>query len=184
MTEASCGFSRAVAPVWIFTLCTTGSSGSLSCGAREVRFPGACQGGVRHCFRVMVGVSGSRCVEEGLSKSFSGCGRKPCVPSTCAGDLCELLRVSLRNQGYCGVGRGLSGLHQVWCNKRAPSRVEAGTSGFLSISDSDRRVPAEFGQESQASSCVEEWNSACLTSCSWGDRPLDELYMEPAVFSR
>ena len=140
--------------------------------------------GARHCFRVMVGVSGSRCVEEGLSKSFSGCGRKPCVPSTCAGDLCELLRVSLRNQGYCGVGRGLSGLHQVWCNKRAPSRVEAGTSGFLSISDSDRRVPAEFGQESQASSCVEEWNSACLTSCSWSDRPLDELYMEPAVFSR
>ena len=27
-------------------------------------------------------------------------------------------------------------------------------------SDSDRRVPAELGQESQASSCVEEWNSA------------------------
>ena len=34
----------------------------------------------------------------------------------------------------------------------------------LSISDSDRRVPAELGQESQASSCVEEWNSACLSS--------------------
>ena len=28
-----------------------------------------------------------------------------------------------------------------------------GTSGFLSVSDSDRRVPAELGQESQASSC-------------------------------
>ena len=66
--------------------------------------------------------------------------------------------------------------------KRASSRVEAGTSGFLSISDSDRRVPAEFGQESQASSCVEEWNSACLTSCSRGDRPLVELYVEPAGF--
>ena len=26
--------------------------------------------------------------------------------------------------------------------------------------DSDCRVPAELGQESQASSCVEEWNSA------------------------
>ena len=38
--------------------------------------------------------------------------------------------------------------------KRASSRVEAGTSGFLSISDSDRRVPAELGQEGQASSCV------------------------------
>ena len=29
-------------------------------------------------------------------RSFSGCGRRPCVPSTCAGDLRELLRVSLR----------------------------------------------------------------------------------------
>ena len=38
--------------------------------------------------------------------------------------------------------------------KRASSRVEAGTSGFLSVSDSDRRVPAELGQESQASSCL------------------------------
>ena len=35
--------------------------------------------------------------------------------STCAGDLRELLRVPLRSQGYCGVGRGLSGLHWVWC---------------------------------------------------------------------
>ena len=38
--------------------------------------------------------------------------------------------------------------------KRASSRLEAGTSGFLSISDSDRRVPAGLGQESQASSCL------------------------------
>ena len=43
--------------------------------------------------------------------------------------------------------------------KRASPRGEAGTSGFLSISDSDRRVPAELGQETQASSCVEEWHS-------------------------
>ena len=50
--------------------------------------------------------------------------------------------------------------------------------------DSDRRVLAELGQESQASSCVEEWNSACLSSCSRSDRPLVELCVEPAVFSR
>ena len=35
--------------------------------------------------------------------------------------------------------------------KRASPRGEAGTSGFLSVSDSERRVPAELGQESQAS---------------------------------
>ena len=38
--------------------------------------------------------------------------------------------------------------------KRASSRVEAGTSGFLSISDSDRSVPAELGLDTQASSCL------------------------------
>ena len=59
----------------------------------------------------------------------------------------------------------------------------AGNSGFLSISDYDRRVPAELGQESKASSCVEERNSACLSSFSWGDRPLVELCVEPMGFS-
>ena len=33
--------------------------------------------------------------------------------------------------------------------KRASPRGEAGTSGFLSVSDSDRRVSAQLGQESQ-----------------------------------
>ena len=27
----------------------------------------------------------------------------------------------MRRQGYCGVGRGLSGLHWVWCNGRGPN---------------------------------------------------------------
>ena len=85
------------------------------------------------------GYRASRHVEQGLSRAFSNRGRKPRFPSTCACDLRELLRVPPRSQGYCGVGRGLSGLHWVWCN----GRVEAGTSGFLSISDSDHRVPAE-----------------------------------------
>ena len=66
--------------------------------------------------------------------------------------------------------------------KRASYRVEGGTSGFLSIFYFNPRVPAELEQESQASSCVEEWNSACLSSCSQVDRPLAELYLEPAGF--
>ena len=60
---------------------------------------------------------------------------------------------------------------------------EAGTSGVLSISDSDYRVPAELGQESQASSWVEAWNSVCLLRCSRVDRPHVELYLEAASFS-
>ena len=62
--------------------------------------------------------------------------------------------------------------------------MEVGTSGFLAISDSNRKVPAELGPETQASSCVEEWNSACFLSCSQGDRPLVELCVEPVFSSR
>ena len=51
---------------WVFSSCGSsvvlltrynGSSGSLSCGAREVRFLCAWLGGARHCSRVMVGAS-------------------------------------------------------------------------------------------------------------------------------
>ena len=66
---------------------------------------------------------------------------------------------------------------------RPSSRVEVGSSGFLSISDFNNRVSEELDQEGQASSCVEKWNSSCLSSCSRGDRPLVELYLEPAAFS-
>ena len=112
------------------------------------------------------GTRASRRVEEGLSRSFSGGGGKPWVPSTCASDLRKLLSVPLRSQGHCGVGRGLSELHWVWCNGRGPhdklrQEPQGSSPGFeCAGSDSDRRVPAELGQESQASSCVEEWNSA------------------------
>src|SRR5574337_517286 len=37
--------------------------------------------------------------------------------------------------------------------------------------------------ESQPSSWVEAWNSACLSRCPRGERPLVELYLEPGVFS-
>ena len=67
--------------------------------------------------------------------------------------------------------------------KSASSRVEVGTPGFLSISDFNRRVSVQLEQESQASSCVEERNSSCLSSCSQGDRTLVALYLEPAGFS-
>ena len=67
--------------------------------------------------------------------------------------------------------------------KRASFRVDAGTSGFIYISDSDRTVPAELGKESQAFSCVEERNSACLSSSSRDDRTLVDLYVELAGFS-
>ena len=68
----------------------------------------------------MVGESGLKTREEGLSRFFSGYSRKPWVPSTYARDLRELFRVPLRSQGYCAVGRGRSELHWVWCSRRGP----------------------------------------------------------------
>ena len=65
-----------------------------------------------------------------------------------------------------------------------------------SVSSSESAVPGAAGRGSesdrvgrdsltdvggQASSCVEEWNSACLFSCSRGDRSLLELCVVPAL---
>ena len=55
-----------------------------------------------------------RRIEGGIWRSFSSCGMKPWVPSTCHGDLREVLWVPMRSQEYCGLGRNLSGLHRVW----------------------------------------------------------------------
>ena len=134
-TGQSRGFSRSAASVWGFSRGTTVSSGRLSWGTREVWSPCEGRGGARHCSRVMVGNRALKRVEEGLSRSFSVFRRKPWVPSTCAGDLRELLRVPLTSQGYCGVGRGLSELHWVWCNGRGPHlqlrQEPQGSSPFL-----------------------------------------------------
>ena len=95
-----------------------------------------------------------------------------------------LLMVALRSQGNWRLegtlGTPVGLVH--W--KRTSSPVEAGTSGFLSISDSVRRIPADMGQEGQAWSWVEVWNTSCLSRCSRGERLLVELYLEPGVFSR
>ena len=58
MTGAYGGFSRAAASVWGFSRGTTGSSGSLSYGAREVRSPCAWRGGACHFYRAMEADSG------------------------------------------------------------------------------------------------------------------------------
>ena len=63
-----------------------------------------------------------------------------------------------RGEGCCGVGgpsRDSSGFGAI--EEGLISRGDR-TSGFLSISYSHSSVPAELGQESQASSCVEELN--------------------------
>ena len=68
--------------------------------------------------------------------------------------------VALRSRGNW-KWEGLSGLHWVWCIGRGPHlqlRQEAQGSSDL---DSNRRVPADWGQESEASSF-----SSCRDKCS------------------
>ena len=104
--------------------------------------------------------------------------KKPWVPSTCAGDLRELLRVPLRSQGHCGVGRVLWGLHWVWCNGRGPHlemRWEPqGSSPFLtsiagSLQSWNRRVRPRLvlRNESLLASQVVHGVTGHLSSCIW-----------------
>ena len=53
MTGASHGFPQAAAPMGVFSRGTMRTSGSLSCGARQVRSPCAWRGGAGHHSRVM-----------------------------------------------------------------------------------------------------------------------------------
>ena len=61
------------------------------------------------------------------------------------------LRGVLRDSSHITVGMN-----------RASSRVKVGTSGFLSISDTDLTVSVEFEQGRQTLYCVEALNLACL----------------------
>ena len=129
------------------------------------------------------GTMASRRVEEGLSRPFSGCSGKASFPSTSAWDLRELPRVPLRGEGCCGVG-GAS---------RDTAGLGAVEEGLISRGGRNIRLPLRFRLRPQGPCRVgtggsglilsEEGNSACLSRCSGGLRPLVELSVEPAGFS-
>ena len=66
------------------------------------------EGGGRIALESLEGNMSSRRVEGGISRSFSICGRKPPVPSTCDDDLRELLMVPMESKEYSGFASGLS----------------------------------------------------------------------------
>ena len=107
----------------------------------------------------------SRHVEVDILRSFSSCGRKLCVPSACAGDLRELLRVPMGSHEYCRVGMVLSGLRWVWCNGRGLYLELKQEPQVSSCSDVGLGLCMPFQTGSQVSTCVEAWNSAFLLSC-------------------
>ena len=79
MTGASHGFSQAVGPVWGFSRGTMGSSGSLSCGAREIRSPCEWRGGSHHCSRLMLGELGLKTHGRRTLEVFLGWRRESLV---------------------------------------------------------------------------------------------------------
>ena len=66
------------------------------------------EGGGGIALESLEGNMSSRRVEGGISRSFSICGRKPSVPSTCDDDLRELLMVPMESKEYSGFASGLS----------------------------------------------------------------------------
>ena len=89
----------------------------------------------------------------------------------------------VRTQGYCGVGRGLLGLHCVWCNGRGPhlewTQEPQASSPFLtripwSLQSRQKRVTPNL--------LLRKWNFVCLSSCLQGHSPLVEMSVGPAGF--
>ena len=113
ITGESRSFSRAEEPVWVSHEVRQGAQGASCVAPGKSVLHERGDGERVIALESWYGNRASRRIEEAPSRSFKSCNRKPWVPSTCAGYLRELLRVSLRNQGYCGVGQGLSGLHWV-----------------------------------------------------------------------
>ena len=72
------------------------------------------------------------------------------VPLNCGGDLRKLLMVPMGSQEYCGVGRGLLGLHCGPCNGRCSH--------------------LELRWEHQVSSPVLTWVSGCVCRFKQGVR--------------
>ena len=149
--------------VCCFSRVTTGNSGNLSCSPMEIQSPFDCEGDHSIALESRHGNQASRHVEGGISRSFSNCGRKPWIPSTCDSDLRELLMVPMGSQGYCGVGRGLSGLQWGRCNGRGPH--------------------LELRREPQDSFPVLTWVSGCVCHFKQGVRSRLVWGMESAILS-
>ena len=127
-----------------------GTQGTSCLAPGKSSLHSSCEGECGIALESQQGNRASRHVDRGISRSFSSYCSKPWVPSTCDGDFRELLRVPMGNQEYCGVGRGLSGLHWVWSNGRGPH--------------------PELKREPQGSSPVLTWVSGCVCRFKQGVR--------------
>ena len=167
----------------VFSRGTTRISGSLSCGVGKSGLPARGEGQGVLALKSREGTRASRRVEEGLSRFFSGSGWKPSFPSHSAGDLRELPRVPLIGEGSCGVGGASRDSAGSVATEEGLTRGEAVSPGFLSVSDSDSRVPAEVGQESQPSSSLRKGTPLASRVVQGVSGPSSSCVWNPRVFA-
>ena len=128
-------FFELLLDVWGLSRVTRGTQRASGVAPRKYNLNSSCKWECGIALESQQGNLASRCVEGGILRSFSNCSRKPWVRSSCDGDLTELLRVPMGSQKYSGVGRGSRNSTGFGAMGSASSRVEAGTSGFLSCFD-------------------------------------------------
>ena len=113
-----------------------------------------------------------------LRREASGSSRVETGPSGTALIASEKSGLFLCCEGHVGIP-----LESLPAN-RAVSRIQSGNSVFLSGGDRDLRLPIKVQLGIQASPGVEAWNSAFLSICQRGVRPLVEFRRGIWAFSR
>ena len=84
-----------------------GTQGASSVVPGKSSLHSTCEGERGIALNSLQGNPASRRAEGAFSSSFSSCGRKPWVSSTCDGDLRELLIVPIGSQESSGLGHDL-----------------------------------------------------------------------------
>ena len=97
-----------------------GNQGASRVAPGKSSLPSSCEGKHRILLESRQGNRASICIEGGILRSFPICGRKLWDPSSCDGDLRELLMVPMGSQESFHVMRGLSGFLWGECNRRGP----------------------------------------------------------------
>ena len=136
MSGESRGFSGAAVPVWGFSQGTTGSSGSLSCGVREVKSPYEWRGGARQCSRVMVVESGLNAMKKdarGLSRVAAGNPGVPRLVPVTSGSFSGCLFEIRDTMDLGEASRDSSGFGAMETHQTSDLRIAGSTPAMLAF---------------------------------------------------
>ena len=124
---------------------------------------------------VTIGESGLNPHGRGNLKVFLQVQKEVWIPSSCDGELREMLILYLWSGILWSCERPLGISFELVQGTKASSGVESGNSGFLSSFNMDLGVPMAVPLGSQTSSHIEAWNSTSLSRFQRGVRCPVEL---------